>query len=311
MKKDYYKILGIKKDTKKSDIKKAYRTLAKKYHPDKNPNNKDAEDKFKEISEAYEVLSDTTKRNKYDNPIGNYNGFGGGYNTYTQYNGHEFAKAIKIRQAKEQLSFSILTDIQLEYAINGGKINIKYNRQEVCTSCNGTDNKKDCNNCNGRGLLMKTITHELLINLLDQQYTLEIINGQVLIRVELYNQGHQAMLDDTLIMGDLIVRIEIKIPPHIEVNFLNGHITHIINIDLDDLFDSHINLITIYGKEIKMSLVDKEINTNTKLRLPNYGLPSNQGKGDYFFKLNIKLPMFNKLSNVNKRKIKSILETIK
>jgi curved DNA-binding protein len=64
--KDYYKILGLEKQASAEDIKKAYRKLAKKYHPDKNPNDKTAEEKFKELSEAYEVLKDPEKRKKYD-----------------------------------------------------------------------------------------------------------------------------------------------------------------------------------------------------------------------------------------------------
>ncbi len=65
-KKDYYELLGVKEGTSSDEIKKAYRLLAKKYHPDKNPNNKSAEEKFKEISEAYYVLSDDKKRREYD-----------------------------------------------------------------------------------------------------------------------------------------------------------------------------------------------------------------------------------------------------
>src|SRR5258706_1235746 len=64
--KDYYKVLGVERTADKKDIQKAYRKLARKYHPDVNPNNKEAEDKFKEASEAYEVLSDADKRAQYD-----------------------------------------------------------------------------------------------------------------------------------------------------------------------------------------------------------------------------------------------------
>ena len=77
--KDYYDILGVKKSATDDEIKKAYRTLAKKYHPDKNKGNKEAENKFKEISEAYAVLSDKEKREQYDR-LGReaFSGFGGG-----------------------------------------------------------------------------------------------------------------------------------------------------------------------------------------------------------------------------------------
>ena len=67
--KDYYKILGIEKNAEEDEIKKAYRKLAKQWHPDKNPDNKKAEDRFKQISEAYDVLSDVTKRKKFDDFI--------------------------------------------------------------------------------------------------------------------------------------------------------------------------------------------------------------------------------------------------
>ena len=76
--KDYYSILGVDKSATQNDIKKAYRKLAKKYHPDVNKDNKEAEKKFKEINEAYEVLGDEEKRKKYDT-FGNHYNFQDGF----------------------------------------------------------------------------------------------------------------------------------------------------------------------------------------------------------------------------------------
>ncbi|MCW8995339.1 MAG: J domain-containing protein [Psychromonas sp.] len=89
--KDYYKILGVEKSATKDEISKAFRKLALKYHPDKNPNNKSAEEKFKEITEAHEVLSDPEKRKKYDTLGANWNRYqtsGGGFEDFfSQYGG--------------------------------------------------------------------------------------------------------------------------------------------------------------------------------------------------------------------------------
>ena len=80
MAKNYYDILGVSKTATQDEIKKAYRKIAIKYHPDKNPGNKEAEEKFKEAAEAYSVLSDENKRKEYDNPMTGGANFNSGFN---------------------------------------------------------------------------------------------------------------------------------------------------------------------------------------------------------------------------------------
>lgn len=87
MAKDYYSILGVNKKATDEEMKKAFRKLAVKYHPDKNPGNKEAEEKFKELNEAYEVLSDAEKRKKYDKYGANWNQFNGAQQGQHQYQG--------------------------------------------------------------------------------------------------------------------------------------------------------------------------------------------------------------------------------
>ena len=78
-KRDYYEVLGVEKTASEAEIKKAYRKMAIQYHPDKNPGDKEAEAKFKEINEAYDTLSDPEKRKKYDNPMSNMEDMMGGF----------------------------------------------------------------------------------------------------------------------------------------------------------------------------------------------------------------------------------------
>jgi len=317
MVKDYYKILEVKKDTSQKDIKSAYRTLAKKYHPDKNPDNKESEAKFKEIVEAYEVLSDKTKRAEYDRPK-NYNGFGNGFtgaygrpfNNGRGYSGAEFAKMVRIRQVKEQLTLGFLSRVELKNIMLGETININYKRETVCLECRHMVNKNNCKVCNGSGIIVENTNATFEINISKNRYTVEIINGISTLRLELSERGHQALVEDTIVTGNLIIRVEIITNKNVELNFFNGNIIHLVDINLVDLLDSHIKLKTIHDKEIKMSLENKQIASNGKLRIPNYGLPNAQAFGDYFFKLNIKLPDFSKLSKTNRRRLINILNKL-
>ena len=153
-KKDYYEVLGISKSATEKDIKKAYRELAKKYHPDKTPDNKAAEEKFKEISEAYEVLSDSKKRSNYDRF-----GHGGSNHSHMDMSDifSQFGDIFGQHQAQQQrtgANINLLLKITLEEAFEGVTKTYKYNRKVSCKDCSGhggTD-VHDCSDCNGSGV---------------------------------------------------------------------------------------------------------------------------------------------------------------
>lgn len=169
MAKNYYDILGVGKTASDEEIKKAYRSLAKKYHPDLNPGDNSAAEKLKEVNEAYEVLSDKQKRSNYDNfgdPNGQaFSGFGGG-SGFSGFGGFEdilsgmFGGAFGGGRAKSNAvdgaDIQVKMDLTFAEAAFGVKKNINLNRTETCSSCKGTGAKNGaeymtCSHCNGTG----------------------------------------------------------------------------------------------------------------------------------------------------------------
>ncbi len=169
--KDYYRILGVSRNATEEEIKSAFRKLALKYHPDRNPGDKDAEAKFKEINEAYEVLSNPEKRRIYD-AYGEdglrSGGFGQGFEGFSGFTTDfgdifddvfesffgDISRKTRRRKVGEDLKFNI--DITLEEAFTGTKKDFEYERNEICEKCKGSgaknsDSIKRCPTCNGRG----------------------------------------------------------------------------------------------------------------------------------------------------------------
>ena len=162
MSKDYYKILGIDRNASKSDIKKAYRKMAMKYHPDKNNGDSDSEIKFKEASEAYEILSNDNKRSHYDRFGTTDNSFSGssdGFNMddiFSQFNdifGGGFGFNRQRNETKKGSDLRVKVSLTIQEIIHGCNKKIKYKRKNKCSNCNGQggENVRDCLTCNGTG----------------------------------------------------------------------------------------------------------------------------------------------------------------
>jgi len=168
MSKDYYKILGVDRNATEDEIKKSYRKIAKDTHPDKNPNNPEAEAKFKEAAEAYEILSSPDKKANYDrfgsensggNPFGNPFG-NSGFNTddiFSQF-GDIFGNAFSSRyngqrRQSKGSDLRIKVSLSIDEILNGANKKLKYKRQDKCNHCNGKGGTdvKSCATCNGSG----------------------------------------------------------------------------------------------------------------------------------------------------------------
>ena len=196
-KRDYYEVLGVGKQSSSDEIKRAYRSLAKKYHPDMNPGDKEAEVKFKEVNEAYEVLSDPDKRDKYDRyghaafDPGAGSGFGGGYgggfgadfdfgDIFSSFFGGGGSSRSRANSPVDGEDIATRITISFEEAVFGCKKEINFQRVEACSDCAGTGAAKGtkadvCQNCNGSGRV--TVQQQTMLGYMQTQRACQNCRG--------------------------------------------------------------------------------------------------------------------------------------
>ncbi|HOJ99105.1 MAG TPA: molecular chaperone DnaJ [Termitinemataceae bacterium] len=180
-KRDYYEVLGLQRGASKDEIKKAYRRLAVQYHPDKNPGNKEAEEKFKEATEAYEVLSDDQKRAAYDQfGFAGVEGMGGGQQDFssafrdfedifgdfsgifdTFFGGGTRRSSRTTSGVRQGSNLRYDVEIPFQDAVFGTKVEIQYSRNDTCPACHGTGSaggagRRVCPSCAGSGQIRRS-----------------------------------------------------------------------------------------------------------------------------------------------------------
>ena len=166
-KRDYYEVLGVSRDCAPEDLKKAYRRLAMQYHPDRNPGNTEAEERFKEANEAYSVLSDPQRRSQYDTfghagptgqGFGDFGGFGFGgvEDLLNEFFGVGTLFGMGRERARRGPDLRYNLTVFFQDAVVGAEKEIEVPRQASCGECSGSGAKKGtrperCSACNGRG----------------------------------------------------------------------------------------------------------------------------------------------------------------
>jgi molecular chaperone DnaJ len=322
--KDPYKILGVEKDASKSEIKKAYRKLALKHHPDKNPNDSSAEDCFKDAAEAYNTLSDDDRRRAYDMHADgsrssegfSHAGFGDIFSDFFGGNFNPFGDRSKQSRPSNQGE-----DIRIEYtigfleAIKGTEENIRIKRKSLCQGCHGTGFKSGigtsrcvscsgtgkintrrgnmvftstCGSCSGRGNIHKKCIECSGKRRIGKDNTISVKFPPGIDTgntLRLSNQGHQ----DTAGTGDLYLNI--KVAPHKEFTRegINIHNTLEIPITAAVLGGSvHCN--TVDG--VKVVEIPPGTQNNDTLKLHGLGVISLKAHthGDHLAEIIVKVP---------------------
>jgi curved DNA-binding protein len=283
---DYYKLLGVKKDATGDEIKKAYRKLAMKYHPDQNKGDKTAEEKFKQISEAYAVLSDKEKRQQYD-----------------QFGANGFRQRFSQEDIFRGFDFS---DIFREFGFGGGRAGTRGAPHfSFFQGFGGADPYGTSHRGHGQ-MKGADVVYELPLLLREvaagTQKTISIQKGDQVERVSvtiprgmihgkklrLAGKGNPSPYGGP--PGDLYIKANVLKDPLYQVEGCDLTILHKIRLS-EALLGTHVSVPTLEGKELNLK-IPPGTNHKTKMRLAGHGLPKMKGgaNGDLFVQIQVALP---------------------
>ena len=324
-KRDYYEVLGVSKNATAQEIKKSYRKLALKYHPDKNEGDDAAEDKFKEAAEAYEILSNNEKKSRYDQyghagagaggfgGGGGGGGFGGGRGRSRVVRGTNLR--VKMKLTLEEIAEGVHKKIKVNKLVNADGVTYK-----ECPTCNGTgrvtrvaqtflgamQTQSACNACQGAGkTLDKRPSGADAQGLVRKEEVIEIdipAGVEDGMQLSVSGKGNAGPFDG--IAGDLIVVVEEIESDNLRRDGEHLHYDAYVNF-VDAVIGESIEIPTVSGKaKIK---IEPGTQSGKVLRLKGKGLPILQGygKGDLFVHINVWTP-----KKVSKEE-KEILEKLK
>lgn len=303
----YYEILGVEKTATQDEIKKAYRKIAMKYHPDRNPDNKEAEEKFKQAAEAYETLSDENLRRVYDEPKQAPHGFGWGdfFGSYESRFNDRFAQASKIKkeQYAPHLNINISERIQLADLLSKKALKLKYSKKKIVDrgSAQFFDDSVELDyEIVLQNLQYDDATCEYFANLMiHKQANIEVFTNVVF--------GNSIL--ETTIYGYVNVKILVDVPVGIRLQGLNIH--QQVEVKLSQIiFDEKIPVETFNGLRYNLKLKSYNYLDKISVRLPGNGFKLKDRSGDYIFDFRIPPLNLETLTDTERTKLRTILEKL-
>jgi molecular chaperone DnaJ len=296
--KDYYEILDIKKESTEEEIKKAYHKLALKYHPDKNKDDKEKEEKFKKISEAYDTLKDKNKRKEYDMRNANY------ANSFNQ--GFDFSNFFHNKKATNVNFYTVNLHLSLEDIYFEKEVERVIVEDEKCQTCNGKgyENKDDCvfcNICNGEGVIEKNINSFFVTRERCEKCTgkgkiiknkCKNCNGEKLVKKEktvIIKLPSFIDNGDKLKMNNYLFNVILK--PHDFFKIDNRNLIYTTKIPFTfAMLGGEIDVPSINGDTLKIT-IKEIIDEDTVLKIKNKGMKKENGEfGDMYIKFSIEFP---------------------